>query len=229
MSPGRVTLDRAACLGTNAKRETVTVPWAETPWDVRSPGGAALLAGPSCAPGPAWRWRRRKPREARGRRSGEEWNPPAMDSSFLARWCRAGGRRQPPRFDRAMRTCSNAATGRDVAQSGSVPEWGSGGPGFKSRRPDQNSFIWKPASPQEQPVLSSWGFAGELTQPRARVTEAPGKHARSDRFGGAVCEGGPIRCVPPTLSDRWRAGSGVWPTKNTVASSSPRGPNLRIG
>ena len=27
--------------------------------------------------------------------------------------------------------------GRDVAQSGSVPEWGSGGPGFKSRRPDQ--------------------------------------------------------------------------------------------
>ncbi len=27
-------------------------------------------------------------------------------------------------------------SGRDVAQSGSVPEWGSGGPGFESRRPD---------------------------------------------------------------------------------------------
>ena len=26
---------------------------------------------------------------------------------------------------------------RDVAQSGSAPEWGSGGPGFKSPRPDQ--------------------------------------------------------------------------------------------
>jgi hypothetical protein len=25
---------------------------------------------------------------------------------------------------------------RDVAQSGSAPEWGSGGPGFKSPRPD---------------------------------------------------------------------------------------------
>ena len=25
---------------------------------------------------------------------------------------------------------------RDVAQSGSAPEWGSGGRGFKSRRPD---------------------------------------------------------------------------------------------
>src|SRR5215831_19007713 len=28
------------------------------------------------------------------------------------------------------------ATPRDVAQSGSAPEWGSGGRGFKSRRPD---------------------------------------------------------------------------------------------
>src|SRR5882762_846176 len=27
---------------------------------------------------------------------------------------------------------------RDVAQSGSAPEWGSGGRGFKSRRPDSN-------------------------------------------------------------------------------------------
>src|SRR5687767_15094657 len=28
---------------------------------------------------------------------------------------------------------------RDVAQPGSAPEWGSGGPGFKSRRPDFGS------------------------------------------------------------------------------------------
>jgi hypothetical protein len=27
-------------------------------------------------------------------------------------------------------------SGRDVAQPGSAPEWGSGGRGFKSRRPD---------------------------------------------------------------------------------------------
>ena len=30
-----------------------------------------------------------------------------------------------------------AITKRDVAQPGSAPEWGSGGPGFKSPRPDQ--------------------------------------------------------------------------------------------
>ena len=33
---------------------------------------------------------------------------------------------------------------RDVAQSGSAPEWGSGGRGFKSRRPDcVNAFYFK--------------------------------------------------------------------------------------
>src|SRR5437867_4497349 len=30
---------------------------------------------------------------------------------------------------------------RDVAQSGSAPEWGSGGRGFKSRRPDWLMFL----------------------------------------------------------------------------------------
>ena len=37
-----------------------------------------------------------------------------------------------------LRFCPTAAVGcgRDVAQPGSAPEWGSGGRGFKSRRPD---------------------------------------------------------------------------------------------
>src|SRR5512146_85193 len=34
------------------------------------------------------------------------------------------------------RGAASARGGRDVAQSGSAPEWGSGGRGFKSRRPD---------------------------------------------------------------------------------------------
>ena len=49
--------------------------------------------------------------------------------------------RNAGRFDMARRACSNAGSGRDVAQSGSVPEWGSGGPGFESRRPDHESSI----------------------------------------------------------------------------------------
>jgi hypothetical protein len=39
---------------------------------------------------------------------------------------------------------------RDVAQSGSAPEWGSGGREFKSRRPDQ---FFDGKSSQESPVL----------------------------------------------------------------------------
>ena len=53
---------------------------------------------------------------------------------------RGGGARGSPRRPRDPREASplnSSAFGRDVAQSGSVPEWGSGGPGFKSRRPDQ--------------------------------------------------------------------------------------------
>src|SRR6476469_10258612 len=55
----------------------------------------------------------------------------------------AGGLELPrfarPRLTRPATPAQMPAsfTGRDVAQSGSVPEWGSGGPGFKSRLPDQ--------------------------------------------------------------------------------------------
>ncbi len=40
-------------------------------------------------------------------------------------------------LDNKMVLYNMCITNRDVAQPGSAPEWGSGGPGFKSPRPDQ--------------------------------------------------------------------------------------------
>jgi hypothetical protein len=38
---------------------------------------------------------------------------------------------------RSVYACASMSLGRGVAQSGSAPEWGSGGRWFKSSRPDQ--------------------------------------------------------------------------------------------
>ncbi len=43
-------------------------------------------------------------------------------------------------LDNEMVLYNMCITNRDVAQPGSAPEWGSGGPGFKSPRPDHESI-----------------------------------------------------------------------------------------
>src|SRR5437667_11253053 len=57
---------------------------------------------------------------------------------------------------------------RDVAQSGSAPEWGSGGRGFKSRRPDLSKYE---ASPE---VLVRWGFIVIAARPRLPAAKGYG-------------------------------------------------------
>jgi hypothetical protein len=55
-----------------------------------------------------------------------------------ARWTWEG---EGTRFRVLSGAAEPAAEGRDVAQPGSAPEWGSGGRGFESRRPDGDSVV----------------------------------------------------------------------------------------
>ena len=72
-----------------------------------------------------------------------------------------------PLDNKVKRYHNNFIKIRDVAQSGSAPEWGSGGPGFKSPRPDHNQNISIPwdlttnphhyfsiSGPGQEPVFS---------------------------------------------------------------------------
>ena len=61
-----------------------------------------------------------------------------MHAAAARRRCNRGSREPATLLE-----SSAIAVQRDVAQSGSAPEWGSGGRGFKSRRPDSvsDSFL----------------------------------------------------------------------------------------
>src|SRR5436190_13768755 len=79
-------------------------------------------------------------------------------------------------FPRRLRICaSTRLVFRDVAQSGSAPEWGSGGRGFKSRRPDSNGDSARPLRDSGVRVVVS------------RVSEVSGREERRppDRFRGS--------------------------------------------
>jgi hypothetical protein len=71
---------------------------------------------------------------------------------------------------------SEAGVRRDVAQPGSAPEWGSGGRGFKSRRPDLVS---------DGTAVSCWEARPAMSRPLV-VGVPPGFHA------GAFHGGSPI-------------------------------------
>ena len=69
--------------------------------------------------------------------------------------------------------------GRDVAQSGSAPEWGSGGRGFESRRPDHDN--------SKPPLRLALGGFGHFSAPVYGHTRGtPPRSTASRTFFGSL-------------------------------------------
>src|SRR5438093_1407117 len=88
-------------------------------------------------------------------------------------------RARPPRWSGFSKQCEGQGLSaawhlavRDVAQSGSAPEWGSGGRGFKSRRPDSTAS-------REARRFSS-GRQASAAAARLRLAAFPVKSRRPD-------------------------------------------------
>ena len=108
---------------------------------------------------------------------------------------------------------------RDVAQSGSAPEWGSGGRGFKSRRPDW----FKESALQRVPL---WGCSSLCDPPyghhAVRCRSVPRRQSAPD--GGAPQSGRAARAGRSAHVDGAAAAR-----EGRVTGRAAREPGLRAG